>query len=51
MIERREDMLAIRRALKLDTLHVVYPGDRSFPLADRVTATPLSAMIAGTTPN
>lgn len=31
--------------LKMDELHVVYPGERCYPLADRVTAVPLAEFI------
>jgi len=31
--------------LKLDALHVVYPGQRKYPLADRVSAVPLAEFI------
>ncbi len=34
--------------LQLDALHVVYPGERRYPLADRVEAVPLSALVAPT---
>ena len=30
--------------LRLDDLIVIYPGDRAYPLAERVTAIPLSAI-------
>jgi uncharacterized protein len=30
--------------LRLDQLAVIYPGDRRYPLADRITAVPLSAL-------
>jgi predicted AAA+ superfamily ATPase len=33
--------------LQLDHLTVVYPGARAYPLADKVTVTPLSAIAAG----
>lgn len=33
--------------LKLDHLTVVYPGDRDYPLADRVTAVPADALASG----
>jgi uncharacterized protein len=32
--------------LELDALYVVYPGDRRYPLADRVEAVPLSQFVA-----
>ncbi len=31
--------------LALDALHVVYPGDRRYALAERVQAVPLSALL------
>ncbi|MEP7357744.1 MAG: hypothetical protein ABI847_10925 [Anaerolineales bacterium] len=31
--------------LQLDRVVIVYPGDKSYPLADRVTAVPLSAIV------
>ncbi len=34
--------------LQLDALHVVYPGERRYPLAERVEAVPLSALVAPT---
>jgi len=33
--------------LALDHLTVIYPGDRPYPLADRVTVVPLVAIAAG----
>jgi hypothetical protein len=33
--------------LELDRLAVIYPGDRQYPLADRVTAVPLEAAASG----
>ena len=33
--------------LKLDRLVVLYPGDLSYPLSDRVEVVPLSALAAG----
>jgi hypothetical protein len=34
--------------LKLDELHVVYPGERRYPLADKVTVVPLARFICAT---
>lgn len=34
--------------LKLDALHVVYPGDRTYPLADKVRVVPLAEMVKAT---
>lgn len=34
--------------LKLDALHVVYPGDRTYPLADKVRVVPLAKMVNAT---
>jgi hypothetical protein len=31
--------------LKLDELHVVYPGERRYPLADNVAVVPLAEFI------
>ena len=31
--------------LKLDSLHVVYPGTQRYPLADKVFAVPLAQMV------
>jgi predicted AAA+ superfamily ATPase len=31
--------------LKLDKLHVVYPGERQYPLADRIDALPLARLV------
>ncbi len=31
--------------LKLDRLHVVYPGERRYELADRMQAVPLRALL------
>ena len=33
--------------LALDQLRVIYPGDRPYPLADRVMVTPLRALARG----
>ena len=32
--------------LKLDELHVVYPGDRAYQLADNIHATPLTRIVS-----
>ena len=32
---------------ELDELGVVYPGDKKFPMADRVVAMPLGEMVQG----
>jgi hypothetical protein len=37
-------MQSAGETLGLDSLRVVYPGDRSFPLADSVTATGLDCL-------
>lgn len=34
-------------SLELDQLVVVYPGDKEFPLTDRIVATPLAAIVQG----
>jgi hypothetical protein len=34
--------------LALDALYVVYPGDRSYPLAEKVEAVPLGRFAHGT---
>lgn len=36
--------------LQLDRLAVIYPGERSYPLAEKVTAVPLSSLGMGTFP-
>ncbi len=34
-----------RNDLSLDALHVVYPGDRRYRLAEGIEATPLSSLV------
>jgi predicted AAA+ superfamily ATPase len=40
-------MTIAQRDLRLDALHVVYPGDRRYPLAPGIDAVPLWAMLPG----
>lgn len=38
-------MISALEDLKLDSLIVIYPGDRSFPLSDKIMAHPLKNYI------
>jgi predicted AAA+ superfamily ATPase len=42
-----QSMHSAGETLGLDSLTVVYPGDRSFPLSDSVTATGLDSLVGG----
>ena len=39
-------MATALRDLRLDALYVLYPGQRRCPVADRVEAVPLAALLA-----
>jgi hypothetical protein len=45
-LSRLEEALA-DTPVALDHLTVIYPGDRPYPLADRVTVVPLAAIATG----
>ena len=38
-------MIIAMRDLQLDRLYVVYPGELRYPLADRIEAVPLAALM------
>jgi hypothetical protein len=42
--ELTKSMRAALESLKLDQLYVVYPGNKSYPLAKRVRAVPFQAL-------
>ena len=40
-----QSMSSVLKELNLDRLLVVYPGDRTYPLSEKITVVPLSEVI------